>query len=80
MARSCKPICFSVTPIEDSKLLYLTNQLSLEAGAAVPVSRILNTLVWLSISDSEVYTKLYTNILSQIYPQEPETDPKEEEA
>lgn len=78
MARSCKPICFSVTPIEDSKLLYLTNQLSLEVGASVPVSRILNTLIWIAISDSETYTKLFTSILSQLHPQDPETDPKEE--
>lgn len=78
MARSCKPICFSVTPIEDSKLLYLTNQLSLEAGVSVPVSRILNTLIWIAISDSDTYTKLFTNILSQLHPQDPETNPKEE--
>ena len=76
MARNAAPICISVTPLERSYIDFLTNETSLFMGKAIPASRIINTLIHLAVTESEISFALHRDLAAQYRdPEEPAQDP-----
>ena len=67
MARVNKPISFSVDPTEESYIRFLQTEICIHLSAkGLALSRILNTLIRLAVTDPEVSFKLYRDLADQI--------------